>query len=67
METSAKEGINTRELFINCSIILYEENRNLIEQIGSIENSSESDSLRFSLKKKKIMKILINVIVDIFY
>ena len=67
METSAKEGTNTRELFINCSIILYEENRNLIEQIGSIENSSDSDSLRFSLKKKKIMKILINVIVDIFY
>ena len=32
METSAKEGINTRELFVNCATILYEENENLLEQ-----------------------------------
>ena len=48
METSAKNGINTRELFVNAATILYEENKNLIEQIG-IENSSDNDSLRFSL------------------
>ena len=52
METSAKEGINTRELFINCATILYEENRNLIEQIGAIESSSDSESLRFSLARE---------------
>ena len=31
METSAKEGINTKELFINCATILYEENQNLLK------------------------------------
>lgn len=51
METSAKEGINTRELFVNCATILYEENENLLEQ-SRIENSSDSDSLRFSLAKE---------------
>ena len=53
METSAKEGINTIELFINCVTILYEENRNLIEKMGIFENSSDSDSLRFSLQKEE--------------
>ena len=52
METSAKEGINTRELFVNAATVLYEENKNLIEEIG-VENSSDSDSLRFSLGKEE--------------
>ena len=51
METSAKEGINTRELFVNCATILYEENENLLEQ-SRIENSSDSESIRFSLAKE---------------
>ena len=52
METSAKEGINTRELFVNAATVLYEENKNLIEEIG-LENSGDSDSLRFSLGKEE--------------
>ncbi len=52
METSAKEGINTRELFVNAATVLYEENKNLIEEIG-VEDSSDSDSLRFSLGKEE--------------
>jgi small GTP-binding protein len=52
METSAKEGINTRELFVNAATVLYEENKNLIEEIR-VENSSDSDSLRFSLGKEE--------------
>ena len=32
METSAKDGINTRELFVNCATVLYEENQNLMSQ-----------------------------------
>ena len=51
METSAKEGINTKELFINCATILYEENQNLIEHMMG-DCSSDSDSLRFSLAKE---------------
>ena len=51
METSAKEGINTRELFVNCATILYEENENLLEQ-SRIESSIDSDSMRFSLAKE---------------
>ena len=53
METSAKEGINTRELFVNCATILYDENMNLIEQIGSPEYSSDSESLKFNLEKEE--------------
>ena len=52
METSAKKGINTRELFVNAATILFEENRKLIEQIG-VENSLDSDSMRFSLAKEE--------------
>ena len=33
METSAKDGINIKELFINCATILYEENQSLIESL----------------------------------
>jgi Ras-related protein Rab-1A len=51
METSAKEGINTKELFVNCASILYEENQNLIEHMMG-DCSSDSDSLRFSLAKE---------------
>ena len=51
METSAKDGINTRELFVNCATILYEENEYLIEQIKMGENSNDSESVRFSLEK----------------
>ena len=51
METSAKEGVNTRELFVNCATILYEENKNLIEHMMG-DCSSDSDSLRFSLAKE---------------
>ena len=51
METSAKEGINTKELFVNCATILYEENQNLIEHMMG-DCSSDSDSLRFSLAKE---------------
>ena len=49
METSAKEGINTRELFVNCATILYEENMNFIEQMGMTDYSSDSESLKLSL------------------
>ena len=51
METSAKEGINTRELFVNCATILYEENMNFIEQMGMTEYSSDSESIKLSLIK----------------
>jgi Ras-related protein Rab-1A len=51
METSAKEGINTKELFVNCASILYEENQNLIEHMMG-DCSSDSDSSRFSLAKE---------------
>ena len=51
METSAKEGINTRELFVNCATILYEENMNFVEQMGMSEYSSDSESLKLSLIK----------------
>ena len=51
METSAKEGINTKELFINCATICYEENQNLIEHMMG-DCSSDSDSLRFCLDKE---------------
>ena len=51
METSAKEGINTKELFVNCATVLYEENQNLIEHMMG-DCSSDSDSLRFSLAKE---------------
>ena len=51
METSAKSGINTRELFVNCATVLFEENQNLIEHMMG-DYSSDSDSLRFSLAKE---------------
>lgn len=51
METSAKEDINTRELFVNCAAILYDETENLIEQ-SRLESSSDSESLRFSLARE---------------
>ena len=41
METSAKEGINTKELFINCATILYEENQNLLKN----KNRENSDNI----------------------
>ena len=53
METSAKEGINTRELFVNCATVLYEENMNFIEQMGMTEYSSDSESIKLSLAKEE--------------
>ena len=52
LETSAKEGINTRELFINCATLLYEQNENIINQMKMRNNSAESESVRFSLAKE---------------
>ena len=54
METSAKDGINTRELFVNCAIILYEQNENLMKEIKNRKNSDDSESIRFSLIKEEI-------------
>ena len=51
METSAKDGINTRELFVNCATILYEENEHLNEQLKSRKYSDDSESSRFSIAK----------------
>jgi small GTP-binding protein len=51
METSAKDGINTRELFVNCATILYEENEHLNEQLKSRKYSDDSESARFSIAK----------------
>ena len=42
LETSAKEGINTRELFINCATLLYEQNENIINQMKMRKNSTDS-------------------------
>ena len=53
METSAKEGINTKELFVNCATILYEENQNLMEQIIE-ENSENNNSINLSFDKSDI-------------
>ena len=53
METSAKDGINTKELFVNCATILYEENQNLIEQIIE-ENSENNNSINLSFNKSDI-------------
>ena len=52
LETSAKEGINTRELFVNCATLLYEQNENIINQMKMRNNSAESESVRFSLAKE---------------
>ena len=51
METSAKDGINTRELFVNCATILYEENEYLNEQLKSRKYSDDNESARFSIAK----------------
>ena len=53
METSAKDGINTKELFVNCASILYEENRNLMEQISE-DNIKNNDSISLSIDKNDI-------------
>ena len=53
METSAKDGINTKELFVNCATILYEENQNLIEKIIE-ENSENNNSINLSFDKSDI-------------
>ena len=53
METSAKDGINTKELFVNCATILYEENQNLMEQINE-ENSENNNSINLSFDKSDI-------------
>ena len=53
METSAKDGINTKELFVNCATILYEENQNLMEQIIE-ENSENNNSINLSFDKSDI-------------
>lgn len=53
METSAKDGINTKELFVNCATILYEENQNLIEQIIE-KNSENNNSINLSFDKSDI-------------
>ena len=53
METSAKDGINTKELFVNCASILYEENRNLMEQISE-DNMKNNDSISLSIYKNDI-------------
>ena len=52
LETSAKEGINTRELFVNCATLLYEQNENIINQMKMRNNSADSESVRFSLAKE---------------
>ena len=53
METSAKEGINTKELFINCATILYEENQNLLKNKNrenlEIINKDNRDSFYLDL------------------
>ena len=54
METSAKDGINTRELFVNCAIVLYEQNENLMKEIKNRKNSDDSESIRLSLIKEEI-------------
>ena len=53
METSAKDGINTKELFVNCASILYEENRNLMEQISE-DNMKNNDSINLGIDKNDI-------------
>ena len=50
METSAKDGINTKELFVNCASILYEENRNLMEQISE-DNMKNNDSINLVIDR----------------
>ena len=51
METSAKEGINTKELFINCATILYEENQNLLKNKNreNLDNINIDNRDSFSL------------------
>ena len=53
METSAKDGINIKELFINCATILYEENQSLIESFSNKENKDNIPQ-RFTLDKSDI-------------
>ena len=53
METSAKDGINIKELFINCATILYEENQSLIESFKNKENKDNIPQ-RFTLDKSDI-------------
>ena len=53
METSAKDGINIKELFINCASILYEENQSLIESFNNKENKDNIPQ-RFTLDKSDI-------------
>ena len=53
METSAKDGINIKELFINCATILYEENQSLIESFNNKENK-DTIPQKFTLDKSDI-------------
>lgn len=51
METSAKLGINTRELFVNCASLLYEEHEKIMK-MKKRDNSNDNEEVRFSLIKE---------------
>ena len=50
METSARLGINTRELFVNCASLLYEEHEGIMK-MKKKDNSNDNEEVRFSLIK----------------
>ena len=52
METSAKDGINTTELFVKASTTLYQEHQKILEQIKRKQTIDDNDSVRFSLSKE---------------
>ena len=53
METSAKDGINTKELFINCAKILYEENQSLLKEMNG-DKIKDNTKINFTLDKSDI-------------
>ena len=53
METSAKDGINTKELFINCATILYEENQSLLNEMNG-DKIIDNSKINYTLDKSDI-------------
>ena len=53
IETSAKNGINTKELFINCATILYEENQSLLNEMNG-DKIIDNSKINYTLDKSDI-------------
>ena len=52
METSAKTGVNVRELFVNCALALYKELPKYMKEI-EIENLNKQFNLNEDIKTEE--------------